>query len=338
MKASYRKQGDTDMKKLYKKIGVILALTMVIGLIPAQGVNAAKAKSNVTYSIKKGTLVIKGKGKMPAKMTFKNNKKIKKVVIRKGVTSVSDKAFYKCKNLKKVTISGTVTKIGKYSFYGTKIKNITIPEKVGKIGQNALGKCKKLKTITMLGNLKVMLDSNEDYSAAVLMSGSNVKTVKFNTAFEPAMASYCEAENLQVMAKDKKYKSINGMVYTKDGKKLVRVPMNRKTVNVNDGCEEICLSALLYEKKIPDDFPQTCGDFSEITIPKSVTKINDTEYTTSQVYYSWNGKKYTKTKVKGVYEYIPNNENYNLKITIKDGNENNISILNKYFKKANIIK
>ena len=232
MKASYRKQGGTDMKKLYKKIGVILALTMVIGLIPAQGVNAAKAKSNVTYSIKKGTLVIKGKGKMPAKMTFKNNKKIKKVVIRKGVTSVSDKAFYKCKNLKKVTISGTVTKIGKYSFYGTKIKNITIPEKVGKIGQNALGKCKKLKTITMPGNLKVMLDSNEDYSAAVLMSGSNVKTVKFNTAFEPAMASYCEAENLQVMTKDKKYKSINGMVYTKDGKKLVRVPMNRKTVNV----------------------------------------------------------------------------------------------------------
>ena len=53
MKASYRKQGGTDMKKLYKKIGVILALTMVIGLIPAQGVNAAKAKSNVTYSIKK---------------------------------------------------------------------------------------------------------------------------------------------------------------------------------------------------------------------------------------------------------------------------------------------
>ena len=28
MKASYRKQGGTDMKKLYKKIGVILALTM----------------------------------------------------------------------------------------------------------------------------------------------------------------------------------------------------------------------------------------------------------------------------------------------------------------------
>ncbi len=54
--------------------------------------------------------------------------------------------------------------------------------------------------------------------------------------------------------------------------KTCKSSMNRKTVNVNDGCEEICLSALLYEKKIPDDFPQTCGDFSEITIPKSVTK------------------------------------------------------------------
>ena len=29
------------------------------------------------------------------KMTFKNNKKVKKVVIKNGVTSVSDKAFYK---------------------------------------------------------------------------------------------------------------------------------------------------------------------------------------------------------------------------------------------------
>ena len=38
-------------------------------------------EKNVTYSIKKGTLVIKGKGKMPAKMTFKNNKKIKKLGI-----------------------------------------------------------------------------------------------------------------------------------------------------------------------------------------------------------------------------------------------------------------
>ena len=298
------------MKQVKKILAIMLTLVLSISMIPTINVSAAKkVKLNKT----KATIYV---GKTVT-LKLKNNKaKVKWSSSNKKIATVSKKGKVK----------------------GKKAGKATIPEKVGKIGQNALGKCKKLKTITMPGNLKVMLDSNEDYSAAVLMSGSNVKTVKFNTAFEPAMASYCEAENLQVMAKDKKYKSINGMVYTKDGKKLVRVPMNRKTVNVNDGCEDICLSALLYEKKIPDDFPQTCGDFSEITIPKSVTKINDTEYTTSQVYYSWNGKKYTKTKVKGVYEYIPNNENYNLKITIKDGNENNISILNKYFKKANIIK
>mgnify|MGYP006913003661 CR=1 FL=1 len=91
-------------------------------------------------------------------------------------------------------------------------------------------------------------------------------------------------------------------------------------------------------KKFRMIFHRPAVIFQRLQYQNQITKINDTEYTTSQVYYSWNGKKYTKTKLKGVYEYIPNNENYNLKITIKDGNENNISILNKYFKKANIIK
>ena len=61
----------------------------------------------------------------------------RQVVIKNGVTSVSDKAFYKCKNLSKVTIGKSVKKIGIDSFNGTKIKKVTIPKKVKEIGQDA---------------------------------------------------------------------------------------------------------------------------------------------------------------------------------------------------------
>ena len=47
------------------------------------------SETKVTYTLKKGTLTIKGKGAMPTKMKIRRNKKIKKVIIKKCVTSVS---------------------------------------------------------------------------------------------------------------------------------------------------------------------------------------------------------------------------------------------------------
>ncbi len=138
-----------------KKFGIVLIVCLaILGVIcgAPEKVSAATSSSKVTYTLKKGTLIIKGKGKMPKSMTFKNNKKIKSVIIRKGITSIPTKAFYKCSNLSKVTIAGTVKTIGNNAFAGTGIKSLKIPKKVTKIGYNALGNCEKLTKITLPGN------------------------------------------------------------------------------------------------------------------------------------------------------------------------------------------
>ncbi|MCM1180913.1 MAG: leucine-rich repeat domain-containing protein [Clostridium sp.] len=104
---------------------------------------------------------------------FSGSKKLTTVTIGKNVTSIEDKAFYKCTALKKVTIPANVTKIGKQAFSGCKklatvtigknvtsigdkafyqctaLKKITIPAKVNKIGKQAFYGCKNLKTITI---------------------------------------------------------------------------------------------------------------------------------------------------------------------------------------------
>lgn len=100
------------MKNIFKSLcfGLLLAFT-VISVNPVKDVNAA-AKTKVTYKLDKGTLTVSGKGEMPKKMTFKENKKIKKVVIKNGITSIPKYAFSDCKKLKKVVIGKDVRKLG----------------------------------------------------------------------------------------------------------------------------------------------------------------------------------------------------------------------------------
>ena len=142
------------MRKTSKFLFATAMAVTVLALANPSPTVMAKSKgkkAKVVYTLKKGTLTISGKGEMPKKMTFKSNKKVKKVVIKNGVTSVSDKAFYKCKNLSKVTIGKSVKKIGIDSFNGTKIKKVTIPKKVKEIGQDAFENCKQLENITLPG-------------------------------------------------------------------------------------------------------------------------------------------------------------------------------------------
>ena len=81
---------------------------------------------------------------------FKNDTKIKTVIMGPNVTKIGDNAFYGCKNLSKVTLSSKTVSIGKNAFYKcTKLSAITIPATVKTIGTKAFYGCSKLKTITI---------------------------------------------------------------------------------------------------------------------------------------------------------------------------------------------
>lgn len=81
---------------------------------------------------------------------FKNNKKIKKVVIGDTVKKIGKNAFSGCSNLKTVKMGKNVTTIGDKAFYGCKkLSKITLPSQVKKVGKQAFAGCKKLKKITV---------------------------------------------------------------------------------------------------------------------------------------------------------------------------------------------
>lgn len=270
-------------RKMMLYAGMIASLTMGI-FISGAGQQKVEAKTKVTYTLKKGTLTIKGKGAMPAKMKFRRNKKIKKVIIKKGVTSVSYEAFALCKNLNSVTIPSTVKTIGIRSFYGTKISKITVPSKTKTIGQGAFGSCKSLKTIVMPGDFKLKLEEDTDDKLWYVTSDqSAVDTITFNTKLKLANVSYLSANNLVVAKNDPSYQSIEGVIYTKDGKGIVRVPQKRTELKIKDGCTEFNMQSVLYNSTDSegDEF-NNCSKLKKIVIPSSVKSINKIKYKTDQ--------------------------------------------------------
>lgn len=270
-------------RKMMLYAGMIASLTMGI-FISGAGQQKVEAKTKVTYTLKKGTLTIKGKGAMPAKMKFRRNKKIKKVIIKKGVTSVSYEAFALCKNLNSVTIPSTVKTIGIRSFYGTKISKITVPSKTKTIGQGAFGSCKSLKTIVMPGDFKLKLEEDTDDKLWYVTSDqSAVDTITFNTKLKLANVSYLSVNNLVVAKNDPSYQSIEGVIYTKDGKGIVRVPQKRTELKIKEGCTEFNMQSVLYNSTDSegDEF-NNCSKLKKIVIPSSVKSINKVKYKTDR--------------------------------------------------------
>lgn len=109
------------------------------GTVAYTGTKNKKAtKLTIPATVKIGSVTYKVTS--VAGNAFKNNKKLKTVVIGSNVTSIGTAAFYKCKALTSVTIGKNVKTIGSKAFYGcSKLKKITVKStKLTKVGSKAL--------------------------------------------------------------------------------------------------------------------------------------------------------------------------------------------------------
>ncbi len=89
---------------------------------------AAPASKNMTKTTIPNQVIIEGKTYPVTAVNtgaFQNCKKLKSVVIGKGITSIGTKAFSGCKSLKKITIKSTkLKKVGKNAFKGIHAKAV----------------------------------------------------------------------------------------------------------------------------------------------------------------------------------------------------------------------
>ena len=254
----------------------VISIMLLMAALTAGGMAMEmEAKAAVKTTLKGSTLTISGKGAMPNKLKVKSKKKVKKVVIKKGVTTISNKAFKDYKNLKSITIPKTVKKIGWSSFYGTAINKLTVPTSVKSIGELAFNGMSKLKKLTVPGNFTVEHKPGDDTWYSVC---NNVDTVQFNTKLNLERTALFTTNNFVVKKDDPNYQSIDGVIYSKDGKSIVRVPFLKKELSIAEGCEEFNLQSVLYVSQDAEGDPAGGCQVKKITIPSSVKTVESEKY------------------------------------------------------------
>ena len=99
-------------------------------------------------------------------------------------------------------------------------------------------------------------------------------TVTFSTSIDLKTVTYVNSNVFDVSANDKNYTSKSGMIYTKDGKTLVRVSAGTKELSIDEGCETFALQSILYARHFDGDDYVVCNKLEKIRIPASVKKID----------------------------------------------------------------
>ena len=157
------------------------------------------------------------------------------VTIPYGVTSIGDYAFSECDGLTSVIIPDSVTSIGCSAFECCSgLTSVTIPTNVTSIGDCAFGECSGLTYMTIPDSV-TSIGSEVFYGCDGLMG-------------------------ISVGAGNMQYKSVNGLILSKDGRTLV-CGVNGDVV-IPDGVEIVGYCAF-----------SGCRMLASVTMPESVTNI-----------------------------------------------------------------
>ena len=174
------------------------------------------------------------------------------------VTRIGSYAFCGCSGLTSVTIPDSVTSIGGRAFEGCSgLTSVTIPDSVTSIGEDAFSGCSGLKSVT-IGNGLSSIGFHPFRGCSGLMS-------------------------ISVGSGNANYKSVNGLLLSKDGKTLVQgvngdVVIPDSVTSIRSYAFEGCSG--LRSVTMPNSVTSIgnhvfsgCNGLTSVTIPNSVTSI-----------------------------------------------------------------
>ena len=169
---------------------------------------------------------------------IKYNGSDREVVIPNGVKAIGEKAFAENTFLESVRIPEGVTEIGANAFeLCEKLVEVKLPESLEKIGSHCFADCSSLMAVNIPDNVK-LIDHHAFFNCGL-------KTVKVPENVDGlgilAFGGNNPIGSINIAAGNKKYVSVDGVVYNKSMEKLYMFPQNMQvgTFVVPDGVKAI---------------------------------------------------------------------------------------------------
>lgn len=243
-----------------------------------------------------GVLVISGDGDIPdmgdgVSIWADSPVPVLNAVIESGVTGIGFSAFSGCESLTGVSIADSVNRIDGHAFHGCRnLREISIPDGVTRIGSQVFKDCVSLKSVSFPDSV-TRIDSYVFDGCTNLTDvafGSGEAWIEANTFYGPDRTSDLPSFTTIVVSPDNPYyRTEGGVLYSRDGTRLICCPSGRKDYAIPAGVTVIAERALFWNASltnfvIPDgvtfaDSEAFCGcvNMTSVSVPFSLKRLGD---------------------------------------------------------------
>ncbi len=178
------------------------------------------------------------------------------------VTSISSNAFRFCSGLTSVVIPEGVADVGKYAFSGcSHMTDVTMPDSLLDLGHGAFWNCLRLTNVVFgcgIGRIP-------GYAFNSCRSLERLDIPASVTNIASTLIEDCSSFSEFAISNDNShYKVVDGVLYTKDGATLVRVPSTSAGVTIPESV-----------KTIGNEAFRGCTNVTRVVIPDGVTSIGN---------------------------------------------------------------
>lgn len=199
-------------------------------------------------------------------------KKIKKITVKDGITSIGRNLFAYCAYATEISIPNGVKSIGYGAFYGcTNLETVTIPNSVTSLGGRAFYDCSYIKSITLSENIT----SIGEYTFYRCYHLENMEIPSGVTSIGQWAFDECSAlENIKIPESVTSIGS-NAFYYCQS---LKSISIPSKITSISDymlwGCHALTdVTIPSGVTSIGSHAIQNCSGLKTVTIPESVTSI-----------------------------------------------------------------
>lgn len=183
--------------------------------------------------------------------TFRYCSSLTRVSLPEGLIQISDNAFYQCTSLAEIVLPQSLVSIGTAAFYKcSSLANVNLPEEISTIGGSAFFSCTSLDEVRL--------------PASLLNIGAN------------AFGSCTSLTGIEVAADHPIYASLDGVLYSKDGREIVIFPAGKPAGDYR--IPETVVS-------IGDYAFYGCSLLTSVTFPSSIDSIGNFAFRKCSIEY-----------------------------------------------------